>query len=658
MSRVLDENPEAVMVSSLVEPIDALGNAIREENDHDYWLDWYGGALEETKKEQPYILSLLKSNFIVSTSNIFIRASFFQDHPAFDGVLSYCHDYEFLLRVLRDHRMVLINEKLLKYRLHEKNTIRENEFLKHLEVSFAVFKAMGMADFFDKIRAGDERGLAFLGGLLENPEVNPQIDLERLEEIVQQREKQLLLKDNQVAQAEAWLKEKQANLEQADIMLKDLQDQRNKLQGKLEDHAAALRKQAETIEKQRIQIKTKEDLLKEIFESRAWKWLTRYRKIKYKLFPRENLKRGQKGPKKEDNSYHVRIIGSIQPSRPKIMHAIANFMTGGSSRLIVDLIEHLGHKYHQEVMAFFCPSPPAYTGVKLHDFSGPVKAEAVSSFLKQKEIEILHVHYWGECDEKWYRTVFEAGEQSDCMVIENVNTPVATLVHDGIDQYVYVSEYAMGYSQPIPENAVVIYPGSNLSLFERQGSPVPDDAIGMVYRLEGDKLRKDAIQVFIDVVKKRPSTRAYVIGGGTFLEPYKKQVSEAGVSDHFVFTGYVPYEKLPEYYRRFSLFVAPVWKESFGQVSPFAMGMAIPVTGYDVGALSEILGGNECLGRDQIALVQIITRLLEDRNERIKIGNANRQRALKHFSLEAMIDQYDALYRRLLTVQSEGRFSR
>ena len=36
-------------------------------------------------------------------------------------------------------------------------------------------------------------------------------------------------------------------------------------------------------------------------------------------------------------------------------------------------------------------------------------------------------------------------------------------------------------------------------------------------------------------------------------------------------------------------FVAPVHSESFGHVSVFAMGMELPVAGYNVGALEEIL---------------------------------------------------------------------
>ena len=344
----------------------------------------------------------------------------------------------------------------------------------------------------------------------------------------------------------------------------------------------------------------------------------------------------------DDKIYNVKILHPVQRNRPKVIHAIANFMTGGSSRLVVDLIEHLGHKYDQEIITSYAPSPPAFSGFPIHEFPGSV--EKIAAFLNQKSADILHVHYWGDCDDSWYRQVFAAARKHRCIVVENVNTPVETYTDDIIDHYVYVSNYARNFGSVMPEPGTVIYPGSDLDMFKRNSAQVVDDVIGMVYRLEKDKLREDSIQVFIDVVKRRPGTKAVIIGGGSFLESYERQVAEQGVVDSFEFTGWVSYERLPEYYRRLSVFVAPVWKESFGQVSPFAMGMEIPVAGYHIGALQEILGSDECLGANREELADIIIHLLDNREERLRIGAGNRVRAVNHFSLKAMVTQYDRLY--------------
>jgi len=330
-------------------------------------------------------------------------------------------------------------------------------------------------------------------------------------------------------------------------------------------------------------------------------------------------------------------------------------MTGGSSRLVADLFERLGHRYDQEVITFFAPDPPAYRGIPVHDFSRLEKPGDVAAFLRDRQASLVHLHYWGECDEGWYRLVLEGLRGLPVRVIENVNTPVAPLVDDVIDRYVYVSRYALEFTPPVRERSLVIHPGSDLTLFSRDGAPVPDDVIGMVYRLEGDKLREDAVEVLLDVARRRPATRVLVVGGGTFLEPWRKAAAEVGLADRVRFTGYVSYDRLPGYYREFSVFVAPVWKESFGQVSSFAMSMGIPVAGYRVGALEEILGTGACLGRDREELAKILIGLLDDREKRLRIGEENRKRVHELFSVEAMAEKYGALYGELLgTDEKEG----
>jgi glycosyltransferase involved in cell wall biosynthesis len=399
-------------------------------------------------------------------------------------------------------------------------------------------------------------------------------------------------------------------------------------------------------EKERL-LAEKETFLQEIFASKGWRWLTFYRNLKLGMFAKPEPP-VDPPVLTDEKTYHAAVHHPPHPNRPKVVHAIANFLTGGSSRLVVDLVEHLGHKYDQEVMSFCIPSPLAYAGVTLHDFSGNVAIEQIETFIREMNPHILHVHYWGEGDAPWYRKVFTAAESWPGILIENVNTPVVPYVCDRVNHYVYVSEYAKNFAVCEADKSTVIYPGSNLALFDRKDAPIPDNVIGMVYRLDSDKLREDAIRVFIQVVKKRPRTRVLIVGGGEFFDAYRRQVAEEGASANFEFTGYVPYDKLPEYYQQMSIFVAPVWKESFGQVSPFAMSMKIPVAGYRIGALPEILGNEELLGTNADDLSDIIVNLLEDRERRIEIGRFNHQRVHERFSVEAMVAAYDRIYDRLI----------
>ncbi|MGR9087586.1 MAG: glycosyltransferase family 4 protein [Gammaproteobacteria bacterium] len=345
--------------------------------------------------------------------------------------------------------------------------------------------------------------------------------------------------------------------------------------------------------------------------------------------------------------YRVNRPASVSPEAVRVTHVIANFMTGGSSRLVVDLIERLGPDYRHNVLTSHIPVPPAYIGLEIEECRFPVDETPFVNHFKCSQADVVHVHYWGDCDESWYAKAFLAAERLALPVIENVNTPVAPYPSKSVVRYVYVSDYVRRVFGREGEKHVIIHPGSDFSLFGRDNDEtLPDNCVGMVYRLETDKLNEKAIEPFIRIVQTRRQTRILIVGGGSLLAPFRKAVAEAGVEDRFEFTGYVGYDALPEFYRRMSLFVAPVWKESFGQVSPFAMNMRIPVIGYDVGALAEITDDPKLLAPpgDAEKLADIAIALLDSPESRDRIGHRQRERAQRYFSLQAMISAYADLY--------------
>jgi glycosyltransferase involved in cell wall biosynthesis len=362
--------------------------------------------------------------------------------------------------------------------------------------------------------------------------------------------------------------------------------------------------------------------------------------------------------------YEVRILHPVQANRPRILHAIGNFWTGGSARLVVDLIEHLGHRYEQQVITRDIPDLPAYAGVELRQFEQFTSPRSVLSILKEVRPALLHVHYLGhhknrysELDWRWYNNIFQAAEKYGCHVVENINIPVPPYVSGAVRYYIYVSDYVRREFGRRDGCNITIYPGSDFTRFRRRNSAAaPDDCIGMAYRLEGDKLDERSIDVFIKVAQRRRGTKALIIGGGRFLETYRNAVENAGVGEAFTFTGYVSYEDLPALYEQMSIFVAPVHTESFGQVTPFAMSMGIPVVGYDVGALKEIIGEESLLAPqgDSDRLTDVIINLLDSREERLRIGEANIRRSHESFSVEAMVARYSALYDEVIRSASNG----
>jgi glycosyltransferase involved in cell wall biosynthesis/SAM-dependent methyltransferase len=347
--------------------------------------------------------------------------------------------------------------------------------------------------------------------------------------------------------------------------------------------------------------------------------------------------------------YMVRMPVPAAGVRPRVVHVIANFMTGGSSRLIIDLIERLGDRYEQRVVTSHVPEPPAYVGPRVDVVSLGAGERGFPQHLA--DASLIHVHYWGEVDEPWYRNAFAAVSGLTCPVIENVNTPVAPFRSQRVARYVFVSDYVQKEfgGDDAPED--VIYPGSDLTFFERGTREADDgDTIGMVYRMERDKLDENAIDAFILTTQMRPRTRAIIVGGGSLLPEFKRRVNRAGLTDRFSFTDYVAYVDLPSLYASMTVFVAPVWKESFGQVSIFAMAAGVPVVGYATGAIPEIVAdpGLVVPYGDSGALAEVIVRLLDDRAARTAVSERNRQRAQAHYTIDAMVASYARLYASLL----------
>jgi glycosyltransferase involved in cell wall biosynthesis len=355
-------------------------------------------------------------------------------------------------------------------------------------------------------------------------------------------------------------------------------------------------------------------------------------------------------PGKRKPLYRIRPLRPIvQGRRPRVVFALPNVFVGGSTQLVVDLCNHLGHAYEMQVITAAFPKNSRHEGMVAHHHPLPGNTAAMTKTLETLKPNLLHVHYWGDVDKPWYDALFAAAERVGCPVVQNINTPVAPFSCRAIVANVFVSD-TIRRAFSSPGSGKVIHPGIDLKLFSppSQFEPGAIDTLGMVYRLEPDKLNPSSIQPLIDVVRKRPRTRVIVVGGGTFFDTYVAQTKKAGVADNFVFTGYVPYESLPSWYAHFRTFIAPVWQESFGQVTPFAMAMGLAVAGTHIGALPEILEGTETLGATNDVLTNKVVDLL-DHPERIEaLGVRNREIALRRFGLEHMVAAYDEVYREVL----------
>jgi glycosyltransferase involved in cell wall biosynthesis len=340
--------------------------------------------------------------------------------------------------------------------------------------------------------------------------------------------------------------------------------------------------------------------------------------------------------------------------RPRILHVIPNVWVGGSTQLILDLHDYLGHRFEMTIVTSALPQRERHQDMSITVVPRMAPRFEVRRIFTNFDPHIVHVHYWGDVDEPWYKPFFEMATELGCPIVQNVNTPIAPYAAVPVERNVFVSQTILDQFGSGPP-ARVIHPGIDLSLFSPPATADPSayDTIGMVYRLQPDKLNEASIEPLIAVVKRRPQTRAIIIGDGALFAHFHARIVEERLLDRFEFVGAVPYAALPSQYARFKVFVAPVWQESFGQVVPFAMSMGLAVAGNRVGALPEILGDTSLLAVMPDELADHILRLLDDRAAIDAVGRRNRAIACAAFSVERMAVDYLDLYRSVIPRQVE-----
>ncbi|MDW8101172.1 MAG: glycosyltransferase [Anaerolineae bacterium] len=122
----LERNPDFGLIGSYIEVIDARGNSLGVKRSYRNLEPW---ILPEPEKSFRVTNDargvLLTENFYATTSNFVFRRDLYEQIGGFRP-LRYTHDWDFLLRSALVTTLEIFPEPLLKYRVHPRNTIREN----------------------------------------------------------------------------------------------------------------------------------------------------------------------------------------------------------------------------------------------------------------------------------------------------------------------------------------------------------------------------------------------------------------------------------------------------------------------------------------------------------------------------------------------------
>ncbi|MDP2673533.1 MAG: glycosyltransferase family 4 protein [Dehalococcoidia bacterium] len=207
-----------------------------------------------------------------------------------------------------------------------------------------------------------------------------------------------------------------------------------------------------------------------------------------------------------------------------------------------------------------------------------------------------------------------------------------------IDGRIAVSRAALKMiSRYFADRYQIIPNGIDYAHFAAEVPPIPryiDNKRNILFlgRQEKRKGLPYLLEAYARLKRERPDIRLIVVGpDGGMRAACERYVRQNRLED-VVFTGFVPYEELPRYYKTADVYCAPnTGHESFGIVLLEAMAAGTPIVASNIGGFADVVeDGVEGVlvpPRDADALASAMDRLLSDAALREEMGRAGTVRA-------------------------------
>ena len=146
-----------------------------------------------------------------------------------------------------------------------------------------------------------------------------------------------------------------------------------------------------------------------------------------------------------------------------------------------------------------------------------------------------------------------------------------------------------------------------------------------------------------------------VVGEGSERQRLQQLATERQIASQVKLGTRLNSAQMPDFYRTLDVFVLPSrtlpnWKEQFGRVLIEAMASGVAVVGSDSGEIPHVLGNAGLIFKedDEAALSAHLQHLLENPTERIRLGQAGRQRIQEYYTMARIAQQTMAVYQKLL----------
>lgn len=306
-------------------------------------------------------------------------------------------------------------------------------------------------------------------------------------------------------------------------------------------------------------------------------------------------------------------------------------------------------------------------------------AVRIAEVVKEKELEILHVHYaiphatsaflakqllGNKCpaiittlhgtditlvgkDSAYFEIVKFSIEQSDGITSVSKNLREETKRYFGIKKPIEVI-----YNFFSPENECLSGDGSSIQSLRSHFVKKDEKLLYHSSNFRAVKRVEDVIRVFNEVHKKIRS-KLLLLGSGPSMQAVKKMTKDLKLENEVIFCENKVH--IDPYVASCDLLLLPSEQESFGLVAIEAMFYGLPVIATHVGGLPEVVedgktGYLSAVG-DVGAMAKHAIELLTNQTLYNKMSQSAKKRVKKKFSSNLIVSQYEAFYEKTINTR-------
>ena len=198
-------------------------------------------------------------------------------------------------------------------------------------------------------------------------------------------------------------------------------------------------------------------------------------------------------------------------------------------------------------------------------------------------------------------------------------------------------------------------PASSGAPSDRFGAPEDGLLIGFLGGLRPEKNLAMLLRAYRAATL--PNSRLVLAGEGPCRGELEQLAAELKIADRVIFAGHQA--EPARFLRALDLFAMSSVTEQVSNAQLEAMATGLPVLCTDAGDSRELLGEHTqacvVLPNDQTAYASALQNLAADPGLRASLGAVNRERAVKYYSKDQMVEQYAELYRHAIAPPHQGR---